>query len=245
MMVALLCAILAILSNSILAGAIDNPVLILNYPVLSHQLTSHHVEIARTFSAAKHPLLEHDRRLQSYNFQIFCDLVEASGPYDCDCDAANLIAVCDSSEICNSDTCATFDIVNTFDTAFNLVSVQSCVEYTKQVADYRDGCSEMTLINDGQIIDTCEISFVDDTGKLTACNDCVVCNGSIDDLALDLECSNVEVEASTAGCMAVEDDTAFFPGFENGASAASYGPPFGLVLAGSAVATLFLGLHIF
>jgi hypothetical protein len=232
-------------SNRILAGAIDNPVSILQNPVLSHQFTSHHVEIARTFSAATYPLLEHDRYLQSSNFQIFCDLVEASGPFDCECDAVNLIAVCNSSETCNIDTCATFDTVNTFDTDFNLVSAESCVEYTREVADYRDGCSKLTIINDGQIFDTCEISFVDDIGKLTACNDCLVCNGSIDSLTLDLECSNVEAEASTAGCISVEDDTAFFPGFGNGAPSASDGPPVGLVLAGSAVATLFLGLHIF
>jgi hypothetical protein len=246
MMIALLCAILAILSNSILAGASDNLVSILQTPVLSSfQLNSHVEQVARTFSAATN-LLEHNRRLQSSNFQIFCELLEASGPYNCDCDAANLIAVCDSSEICNRDTCATFDIVNTFDTAFNLVSVQSCVAYTEQVEDYRDGCSKITLINDGQIFDTCEVSFVDDSGNLTACNDCRVCDGRIDVLTIDLECSNVEVGASTSGCMVVYDNTEFFPGFEDGASAASDGLPVGLgVLAGAAVATLIFGMHAF
>jgi hypothetical protein len=230
---ALLCAVLG---NSILAGASDNSVDKLQKPVLSLQLNSH-AEIARTVSAATH-LLERDRRLQTSNFQAFCDIVEDSGPFDCDCDPASRIAVCDSSEICNHDTCATFDIVNTFDTAFNLISVQTCVEYTKQVADYRNGCAKITLINNGQIFDTCEMSFVDDSGNLVDCNECRVCDGRIDVLTFDLDCSNIEVEASTSGCMVAEDDTALFPGFE------SDGPPVGLVLAGSVVATLFLGLHI-
>jgi hypothetical protein len=120
------------------------------------------------------------------------------------------------------------------------VSVQTCVEYTQQVADYRDGCAKITLVNNGRLFDTCEMSFVDDSGNLMDCNDCRICDGRIDFLTVDLDCSNIEVEASTSGCMVVKDDTELFPGFE-----ASDGPPFGLVLSGSAVVTLFLGLHIF
>jgi hypothetical protein len=239
---ALLCAFLAILGNSILPLASDNSVVKLQKPVLSLQLNSR-AEIARTVSAATH-LLEPDRRLQTCsNFQVFCDIVEDSGPFDCDCDATSRIAVCDSSEICNRDTCAKFDIVNTFDTAFNLISVQTCVEYTKQVADYRNGCAKLTLANNGQVFDTCEMSFVDDGGNLMDCNECRVCDGRIDVLTFDLNCSNIEVEASTSGCMVAEDDTALFPGFEGGVSTASDRPPVCLVLAGSVIATLFLGLH--
>jgi hypothetical protein len=209
--------------------------------VLSLHLNSH-AELARTVSAATHRLERDDRRLQTSNFQVFCDLLEDSGPFNCDCDATTFTAVCKSSDICNRDTCAKFDIVNTFDASFNLVSVQTCVEYTKQVTDYRNGCATVTLINNGQKFDTCEMSFVDDSGNLVDCNECRVCDGSFDVLSFDIDCSNVEVEASTSGCMVIEDEAGFFPGFLG--SAASDGPLVGLVLAGSVVATLFLGGHI-
>jgi hypothetical protein len=240
MMNALLCTFLAILGNSILAGAGDISVSVLQKLVLPIQLNSR-VEIARTVSAATH-LLEHARRLQSFDFQIFCDIVEQSGPYSCDCDAASLIAVCDSSEVCTHDTCAIFHVVNTFNAAFSLVSVQTCAEYTVQVGDYRNGCANFTLINYGKVFDTCEMAFVDDSGHLTDCNECRICDGRIDVLTFDLDCSNIELEASTSGCMVIEDDTEIFPGFEDGSSCV--GPPVGLVWA-AVVATLLLGLHSF
>jgi hypothetical protein len=238
MMNALLCTCLAILSKSILAGAGDNnsvSVSVLQKPVLSLQLNSH-AEMARTVSTATH-LLEHDRRLQSIDFQMFCNTVEASGSFSCDCDAASLIAVCDSSEVCDSDTCATFHVVNTFDAAFSPLSVQMCAEYTKQVAtDYRDGCATFTL--NGQLVDTCELAFVDDIGDLTICNECRICDGRSDALKLDIDCSNIEVEASTSGCIFAEDNTEVFPGL------ASDSPPVGLMWA-AAIATLLVGLHSF
>jgi hypothetical protein len=235
--------ILAILGNSmLLAGASNNSVAMLQKPVLSLHLNSH-AELARTVSAVTHRLERDDRRLQTFDFQVFCDLLEETRQFSCDCDAASRTAVCDA-EICNIDTCAKFDIVNTFDTAFNLVSVQTCAEYTQQVADYRDGCAKVTLINNGQVFDTCEISFVNDSGNLVDCNECRVCDGRFDVLTFDIDCSNVELEASTSGCMVIVDEAGFFPGFVDGASAASDGPLVGLVLAGSAVATLFLGVHI-
>lgn len=247
---ALLFSFLAIIGNSFLAGASKNKnsVSVLQNPpaVLSLQLNSH-AEIARTVSAATH-LLKHDRRLQSFNFQVFCDIVEESGPFNCvcDCDTVSLIAVCDCSEVCSRDTCATFHVINTFDTTFSLLSVQTCVEYTQQVGDYLDGCVNVTLINNGQMFDTCDIAFVDDSGNLTECNECRVCDGRINFLAFDLNCSNIEVEASTSGCMVVEGETELlFPGFGDGSSAASNGLPRGLVWASSAVATLLLGLHRF
>jgi hypothetical protein len=245
MMNALLYSFLTVLGNCILVGAGDNSVSVLQKPVLSLQLNSH-VEIARAVYAATYPL-EHARRLQSFDFQIFCDIVEDSGPFSCDCDRASLTAVCDSSKVCNSDTCATFHVVNTFDTAFSLVAVQTCAEYTVQVAGYRNGCVNFTLIKNGKVFDTCEIAFDDDSGIPTECNECRVCDGRIDVLTFDIDCSNIEVEASTSGCMVIEDDTEIFPGFEDGfedGGSASVDPPVGLVWA-AAVATLLVGLYSF
>jgi hypothetical protein len=245
MMNALLCTLLAILSNSVLVGAGDNSsVSVLQNPVLSLQLNSY-AEMARTVSAAIH-LQEHDRRLQSIDFQAVCDTVEASLPFSCDCDDVSRTASCVSDELCNPDrdTCATFEIVNKFATNFALLSVQTCGAYTKQVAtDYKDGCAIVNLKDNGQVFDTCEISFVDDNGDLTICNECSVCDGRFDAPTFDIDCSNVEVEASTSGCMVIEDDTGFFPGLL-GVTSASDGPPVGLMRA-AAIATLLVGLLSF
>jgi hypothetical protein len=164
-------------------------------------------------------------------------------PFNCDCDAASLTAVCDSSEVCNHDTCATFHVVNTFDTSFSLLYVQTCAEYTKQVADDLDGCVNITLSDNGKMFDTCEMAFFDDSGKLINCDGCRICDGRLDSVTFEFNCSNIEVEASTAGCMAV-NDTDLFPGFLGEASAESDGPPVGLVWA-AAAATLLIGLHSF
>jgi hypothetical protein len=123
------------------------------------------------------------------------------------------------------------------------VSVQTCAEYTVQVADYRNGCVNFTLINNGKVFNTCEMAFVDDSGNLMECNECRICDRRIDVLTFDLDCSNVEAKASTSGRMVIEDDPEIFPVFEDGASA-NVGPPVGLVRA-AAVATLLVGLHSF
>jgi hypothetical protein len=238
MMSALLCAFLTILTgNIILAGAGDTTVSVLERPVLSLHVNSQHSEVARSVSASIH-LLEDDRRLQGGNFQNFCDIVEESGPYSCDCNATSLLAVCDSSQVCNRDTCATFHVVNTFDAAYNLVSVQTCAEYTVQIAAYRNGCVNFTLIENGEIFDTCEMAFVDDSGVLTKCNECLVCDGRVDVLTFDLDCSNIDVEASSSECINIEEE--IFPGFQ---SSANGGKPVSLVGA-AAVVTLVVGLYI-
>jgi hypothetical protein len=227
MMKALLCTFVAILGNSILAEAGDNSVSVLPKPVLSLQLNSH-TEMARTVSAATH-----DRRLQTDGFQGLCERLEVGlgEGVSCECDAFTRTAACVFDEECNIDTCATIRTVTTLDAALNLMSVETCVEYSIQTADYRDACFTLIYLeNNAQIIRACELAYVDDSGSPTDCNGCRVCDGRIEALALDIDCSNIEVEASTSGCVSFE----FLPG-----SSASVGPSVGLVRA-AAVATLLL-----
>jgi len=154
-----------------------------------------------------------------------------------------LTGLCDSSQVCNRDTCARFHVVNTFNSALQLVAVETCTKYSVQTADYRDGYSRFTLVQ-GQVFDSCQLSFVNDNDygsgdDLTACNDCRICDGTISALLFEIDCSNIKDVASTDGCTVIEAETDAFPAFESELSSASGGPTMSLLGFVGAASVLF------
>jgi hypothetical protein len=180
----------------------------------------------------------HVRRL--LDFQAYCDALEEAGAgpvsLSCVCDADNLTVKCDSSSYCSQDVCATFQVAIQFANEYEMDTMVTCASYSEQNEDYRDGCVFFSLDGNSNI-DACALYFLDDNGVETDCNSCKVCNGNVEDAQFDIDCSNIEEDAATDGCVRFDSDEELFPGFSSSMRG-------GLgVVGGLLVAMLFFGMH--
>ena len=182
-----------------------------------------------------------ERRLEGDGLQLYCDILESTGEFDCQCNEATKAATCVSSELCEGGICATFSLTTDFAPDFSsLELVEVCINYTKGPPELRDGCGSFTVDIDGEL-ETCKFFFDNDADVLTKCNSCDICTKNGQE-GINLDCGNIEPEATTNGCetagAGVDDESAaateavnLFPGFDgdseksgSGSGAAAAGP---------------------
>jgi hypothetical protein len=148
---------------------------------------------------------------------------ESFGPtlpgFTCECNDARTRSTCLSPEVCEDGTCAIFQLAVLWNTGGSVYeSVELCTDYTQSSMPRSNGCISFSFDGNGRAPISCEIGFEANvnSSSLTSCNSCAVCVGGDGDSSVDINCDNIEPQASTNGCLFDGDDLdELFPGFQD------------------------------